>query len=265
MSTTTVKLYRKDEDSAFFEYSAMNNNVAITIKEAVNRGVKLDYLTLDDTDLSNLTLLAAGGSFRGARFSKVNLNHADFTRSSFIGAEFIDCKMNGAWFNHANLSRVTMSKVEAEEASFWEANLMDSTIVNSQLGRSRFSWGRLDGARLLGCDLSHTQFIGATLVGCDLYESCIYGVRLRQALLTGARYGKAKMENGVLTLGDLGFMVHIFDRHIRVGCKLFSTREWENFTDDELSVMWPSALSFATKYKDYILRVAKAHQGPVGC
>jgi len=54
--------------------------------------------------------------------------------------------------------------------------------------------------------------------------------------------------------------IFIFDYHIKIGCKLYLTEEWENFTDKEIESMDKYALEFWNKNKAAILAVAKSHQ-----
>ena len=54
--------------------------------------------------------------------------------------------------------------------------------------------------------------------------------------------------------------MHIFDKHIKIGCQLHSTEEWEVADDTQIATMASGALEFWRKHKDRILYLAKAHQ-----
>ena len=111
-------------------------------------------------------------------------------------------------------------------------------------------------ANLRGADLRGANLRGAYLRGADLR-----GADLRGADLEGTRYGEGvPLTREPLQIGGLRWFVLVLDQHIKIGCELHTTDEWENFTSMALCSMAPDAHVFWAKYKPFILAAAKAHQ-----
>jgi hypothetical protein len=113
----------------------------------------------------------------------------------------------------------------------------------------------LDGANLEGANLEDANLRGAYLARANLD-----GANLRGAYLDGATYGIATLKNGLLQLLGKYWPVYIFDDHIKIGCQLHSTADWESFDDERISRMDRNALEFWKENKEMIMTVARAHQ-----
>ena len=101
----------------------------------------------------------------------------------------------------------------------------------------------------------------ADLSGADLYCAKLTGAKLTRANLSGANYGIASLSNNICQILGKKWSIIIFDYHIKIGCKLYLTVEWEEFTDDQIQEMDNTyALEFWHKNKSAILAVAKSHQ-----
>ena len=104
----------------------------------------------------------------------------------------------------------------------------------------------LSGANLAGADLSHADLSGANLAGADL---------------TGAKYGeKIPLEHIPLMLHGTKYNIIIMDKHIKIGCKLYSHAEWESFSDDQIAQMDDGALTWWNEWKMTVLDLSRLHQ-----
>ena len=57
----------------------------------------------------------------------------------------------------------------------------------------------------------------------------------------------------------------VTDKHIKIGCRVYTTTEWAEFDDRAIAAMdGRSALTFWKMWKDTILMMANAHQSRVG-
>ena len=118
---------------------------------------------------------------------------------------------------------------------------------------------RLTGAVIFSSDVENNT---VKLTVQMAFESKINlrGAYLRGAYLSGVTYGIASISKNILQLLGKQWAVFIFDYHIKIGCKLYLTVEWEAFSDDEISKMDTKALEFWTENKEIILVCAKNHQ-----
>jgi len=78
--------------------------------------------------------------------------------------------------------------------------------------------------------------------------------------MSGAFYGKASLSKNIKQILGEYWPILIFDYHIKIGCKLYLTVEWEQFTDKKINNMDVKALEFWHKNKSTILAFAKSHQ-----
>ena len=102
---------------------------------------------------------------------------------------------------------------------------------------------------------------GANLVGAYLRGANLRGANLDGANLVGATYGEGiPLENEPIQLIGTKYFVLIMDMHIKIGCKLFSHAQWENFTDDEISQMDSGALKWWNEWRGMVLSLSLGHQ-----
>lgn len=100
-------------------------------------------------------------------------------------------------------------------------------------------------ANLWGADLRD-----ANLRDADLRDADLRGADLRGANLRGANITKTGL---VIFHCDM-WTAYIQKENIRIGCKYYTTEQWRNFTDMEISKMsqLPSALNWWKKNKSII-------------
>jgi hypothetical protein len=144
-----------------------------------------------------------------------------------------------------------------------ECNSLRITLdvaIKSNLSRADLSGADLSRANLSGADLSVADLSVADLSGANLSVADLSGANLHRTNLKDATYGIATLKNGLCQLIGKYWPVYIFDAHIKIGCQMHSTAEWELFDDDRISDMASNALEFWKENKAIILAMAKSHQ-----
>ena len=123
----------------------------------------------------------------------------------------------------------------------------------------------LGGANLRGANLRGANLGGANLRGANLGDANLGGANLRGAYLGGARYGDdVPLTKNPLYLTGLYYDVLIVDKHIKIGCELYSTDEWINFDDEQIEAMDShAAIDFWSEHKDTIINLAEKHQAGI--
>jgi uncharacterized protein YjbI with pentapeptide repeats len=132
--------------------------------------------------------------------------------------------------------------------------------ARANLEGANLEWANLEGANLEGANLARANLEWANLEGANLEGANLARANLARANLEGATYGIATLKNGLFQFLGKYWPVLIFDAHIKIGCQLHSTAEWEAFTDDEISKMASNALEFWKENKDLIIVLAKQVQ-----
>ena len=153
--------------------------------------------------------------------------------------------LDGAYLEGASLYRAYL-----EGASLYRANLRGANLYKASLY----------GANLEKANMYRANMYGANLDGANLDGANIDGAYLERANLKGATYGAATLKNGLFQMLGKYWPVFIFDAHIKIGCKLYSTNEWEAFSDDEISLMDKKALKFWKENKSMIIGLARQLQ-----
>ena len=102
---------------------------------------------------------------------------------------------------------------------------------------------------------------GANLRGANLDGANLGGANLDGANLGGAKYGDGvPLENEPLQLLGSRYSIFVFDTHIKIGCKLYSHFEWENFSDSQIKQMDSGALEWWKEWKGFVLSLSIGHQ-----
>ena len=87
------------------------------------------------------------------------------------------------------------------------------------------------------------------------------GANLDGANLNGANYGDGvTLEHKPLQILGTKYFILIMDTHIKIGCKLYSHKEWSTFSDAFISRMGYGALEWWNEWKDFILSMSLGHQ-----
>ena len=157
---------------------------------------------------------------------------------------------------HADLRKLDLSRLNLAYINLADANLSESVFYETNLAFANFAY-----ANLCEVNLAWAKLFGANFYCANLTDANIAWSDLHMANITDAQYGYATFKNGLLQLYGKEWPILIFDRHIKIGCELHETCEWEKFTDDEIADMDDDALSFWKANKEMILRLAKHHQG----
>jgi uncharacterized protein YjbI with pentapeptide repeats len=123
------------------------------------------------------------------------LNNADLSDGDFRGAMFYYCSLEDATFASAKLDGAGLSFCTARTAAFTQSQARGANFVNAKYTNGWF----------LAADLSDADFYGCDLSGSDFGRR--YSERgdppLRPAILTRARFTKAKLAGTILRGVDL--------------------------------------------------------------
>ena len=107
-----------------------------------------------------------------------------------------------------------------------------------------------NGADLHGADLRGANLCGANLCGADLCG----------ADLCGANIDGEIIQRPPISVANITYWCLITDNRMRLGCKLHTHNEWQNFNDGEISAMDDDALDFWKTWKEPLLAMCAAHR-----
>ena len=96
---------------------------------------------------------------------------------------------------------------------------------------------------------------GADLHGADLCGADLYG-----ANLCGANIDGEIIQRPPISVANITYWCLITDNRMRLGCKLHTHNEWQNFNDGEISAMDDDALDFWKTWKEPLLAMCAAHR-----
>ena len=112
-----------------------------------------------------------------------------------------------------------------------------------------------NGADLHGADLHGADLRGANLCGADLCGADLCG-----ADLCGANIDGEIIQRPPISVANITYWCLITDNRMRLGCKLHTHNEWQNFNDGEISAMDDDALDFWKTWKEPLLAMCAAHR-----
>ena len=190
------------------------------------------------------------------------LASADLTRANLAGAD-----LDGATLTRANLARANLAGADLTGADLAGATLARAYLTGADLAGATLTGAYLAGANLAGANLARANLAGADLDGTNLAGTNLDGANLASANLDGAAIARANLGNDqiatippVFVLGTR-YEVMITDRHIRIGCEVHTTVEWDKFDEGHIRRMDGSAAwTWWQHWRDAILSTARAHQ-----
>ena len=118
----------------------------------------------------------------------------------------------------------------------------------------------LCGADLCGADLCGADLCGANLCGANLCGADLCGANLCGADLCGANIDGEIIQRPPISVANITYWCLITDNRMRLGCKLHTHNEWQNFNDGEISAMDDDALDFWKTWKEPLLAMCAAHR-----
>ena len=164
--------------------------------------------------------------------------------------------LRGADLSDANLSDANLRGADLSGTGLSDANLSGANLRGADLSDADLRDANLRGADLSGADLRGADLSGADLRGADLSGADLRGADLRGADLRGADLRDADLPCLVTKIDGLRWGVIIVAGYITIGCQFHKISEWSAFSDSEIESMDRNALTFWTKHKDMILKVA---------
>jgi len=124
------------------------------------------------------------------------------------------------------------------------ADLSGANLSAADLSCANLSCANLYGANLRGADLSATYLSHADLSGANLSAADLYGQKIRKT---------------PIQINNLTWDILITEHHMKIGCRVYTHQEWEDFTGDEISNMDKSAFEFAEKWRSILLMMCYEH------
>ena len=137
-----------------------------------------------------------------------------------------------------------------------QANLSGADLSGADLSGADLSWANLSGADLSVAYLSGADLIGAYLSGANLSRADLSG-----ANLIGANLSRANLSGANIKIFHGGKWIAFIDPElIRIGCKCFTSSEWDGFSDEIIDNMANGALEYWKENKEIIMTIAKQLQ-----
>ena len=152
---------------------------------------------------------------KGALEAKISFYRADFRGSDFRGSNFRYSNFSDSDFSNSDFSDSNFSDSDFSNSDFSDSNFSDSDFSDSEFSDSEFSDSNFRGSK-------HQYKIG----------------NMRE-------WHSMQLDT---------YMI-VFNKHIlAIGCKQFKIKEWESFTDEEITDMDSGALEWWKKWKDFIFK-----------
>ena len=110
-------------------------------------------------------------------------------------------------------------------------------------------------------DLYSADLRGADLYSADLYSANLSGADLRGADLYSADLSGADLSGANMKIFHGGEWIAFIDpEFIRIGCKCFTSSEWDGFSDEIIDNMANGALEYWKENKEINMLISKKLQ-----
>ena len=177
-------------------------------------------------------------------------DRCDFRTLFSLETETFKACVKAAVHNGANLRRANLCEANLCEADLRRANLCEADLCEADLCE----------ADLCGANLCRANLCGANLCGANLCRANLCGADLCGADLRGANIDGEIIQRPPISVANITYWCLITDNRMRLGCKLHTHNEWQNFNDGEISAMDDDALDFWKTWKEPLLAMCAAHR-----
>jgi uncharacterized protein YjbI with pentapeptide repeats/energy-coupling factor transporter ATP-binding protein EcfA2 len=150
-----------------------------TLRKAAAHGINLSRARLENAALDEIR--ASDAALLFTDLSMVSACGASFERACLAGARPDDSVLRRAYFGRANLTG----------ASFRGADLFQARFISNETALPDIVWSEAVRAAAL----TETQLERADFTDANLTEALLWGLSLRQATWTGARFIRAKLNS----------------------------------------------------------------------
>ncbi len=186
-----------------------------------------------------------------------------------------DADLTGADLTHANLAYAYLARANLVRANLTYANLVRANLAGANLAYANLAYANLADAdlayaNLAGAYLARANLAGAYLARATLTDANLAYANLAYAYLADANLADANLADGAkssvapVQIYGLEWPVLISDRHIQVGCEVYTTEEWRGFDNRCIAEMdGKTARQFWDQWKGVILAAADAHQSKI--
>ena len=173
-----------------FSHTAEDNNIEITVEEAVKKNVCLTLADLGDAELAGANL--KGAIFRGANLRGANLRDTNLEKADLADANLVWADLDGAYLDRASLVGANLKSACLDNADLRRADFESADLVLSKLRCAKLFGAKLIGANIYGADLNGAYLYRANLEGADLRNADLNGAHLTGANLDAAHLNGAK-------------------------------------------------------------------------
>lgn len=189
-----IELLKRGEEY-YSTWKRNNEKILLDLSEADLRNIKLIHCIIDE-----------------AKFTKANLDKADFRQSNLFGS----------YFDKAIMTNIDLSFTDISLASFQNSNLNGANLFGATLVEANLSGADLTGADLMRANLTAANLRNANLEGANLQDAFLMGADLR-----GANLSETSLYYSVFALNELkdtNFSKANMDSTVIVDCDLSECR-----------------------------------------
>jgi hypothetical protein len=156
---TKIEIKNRFNSEVIFSHECEDNNIAVTIQEAVKNNVSLRYADLRSADLRSADLSHAD-------LSSADLSSADLRSADLSFADLSSADLRSAVLRYADLSYAVLSSADLSHADLRSADLSSADLSSADL-----SYADLSSAVLRSADLSHADLSYADNIP-HIHQAC---------------------------------------------------------------------------------------------
>ena len=160
--------------------------------------------------------------------SALNSGVSDFSEADFRGANFMY-----ADFMYADFSRTDFSDSDFRFADFMHVSFSDANFSNTSFSNANFSDADFSRANFRRANFRRANFMHADFMYADF----------RYVIGDGKLIKTTQARWDIVRVRDI----------LAIGCKQYSVKEWEAFTDEEIKAMDSRALHWWREWKPKLL------------
>jgi len=189
-----------------------------------------------------------------ADLSSADLSYADLRSANLSYADLRSANLSSADLRSADLSSADLSYADLRSANLSSADLSDADLRSANLSSADLRSANLRSANLSDADLRSANLRSANLSDANLSSANLRSANLSDANLSGAIGNMKELKTIRCDMWPVSYTASV----IQIGCQRHDISEWWSFSDESISGMDHSALTWWRVWKPIIKAIIDA-------
>lgn len=230
-----------------------NKDIIVDLQECNFKEINFNK-SQESIDLSKCILIKA--NFADCKGININFSESDLQFTNFKNSSFEYCNFTKTDLNEANFQGSYCTGSNFSQSNLFNANFSGSSLFKVNLYKTRCEQTNFSKANLSHAELFQTKFLRTDFSGSDLSGTICEHISFNNCNLRNALYHSVPCTKTPIQIYIDNILVVILDNHMEIENKIFSFKNWENITVDDLED-YEVLRDFWFRFRSLLLAICK--------